>query len=88
MLDQNLQDLFLNTCRKSKAPVTIFLVNGVKLQGTISRFDNYCVMLSRDSILQMVYKHAISTIMPAHPLQLPLRDARDERVEKVPAEAL
>ena len=67
---QNLQDTFLNAVRKSKASVTIFLVNGVKLQGNITWFDNFCVLLRRDGQSQLVYKHAISTIMPAQPVQL------------------
>jgi host factor-I protein len=67
---QNLQDTFLNSVRKSKTPLTIFLVNGVKLQGVVSWFDNFCVLLRRDGQSQLVYKHAISTIMPAHPVQL------------------
>ena len=67
---QNLQDTFLNAVRKSKLPVTIFLVNGVKLQGNITWFDNFCVLLRRDGHSQLVYKHAISTIMPGHPVQL------------------
>src|ERR1051326_466234 len=61
---QNLQDTFLNAVRKSKASVTIFLVNGVKLQGHITWFDNFCVLLRRDGQAQLVYKHAISTVMP------------------------
>lgn len=67
---QNLQDTFLNTVRKSKTPLTIFLVNGVKLQGVVTWFDNFCVLLRRDGHSQLVYKHAISTIMPAQPIQL------------------
>lgn len=67
---QNLQDTFLNSVRKSKIPLTIFLVNGVKLQGVVSWFDNFCVLLRRDGQSQLVYKHAISTIMPAQPVQL------------------
>ena len=66
---QNLQDVFLNSVRKAKMPVTVFLVNGVKLQGIITWFDNFCVLLRRDSHSQLVYKHAISTIMPAQPVQ-------------------
>lgn len=68
--NQNLQDVFLNTVRKSKTSVTIFLVNGVKLQGIITWFDNFCVLLRRDGHSQLVYKHAISTVMPAAPIQL------------------
>ncbi len=67
---QNLQDTFLNSVRRSKTPLTIFLVNGVKLQGVVSWFDNFCVLLRRDGQSQLVYKHAISTIMPAQPVQL------------------
>ena len=67
---QNLQDVFLNQVRKSKMSVTIFLINGVKLQGVITWFDNFCVLLRRDGQSQLVYKHAISTIMPGGPLSL------------------
>ncbi len=67
---QNLQDTFLNHVRKQKIPLTIFLVNGVKLQGVVTWFDNFCVLLRRDGHSQLVYKHAISTIMPGHPVQL------------------
>ena len=67
---QNLQDVFLNHVRKVKMPVTIFLVNGVKLQGVITWFDNFCVLLRRDNHAQLVYKHAISTVMPGQPIQL------------------
>jgi host factor-I protein len=67
---QNVQDVFLNYVRKNKTPVTIFLVNGVKLQGVITWFDNFSVLLRRDAHSQLVYKHAISTIMPAAPVQL------------------
>ncbi|EKF43677.1 RNA chaperone Hfq [Nitratireductor indicus] len=67
---QNLQDLFLNTVRKSKNPLTIFLINGVKLTGIVTSFDNFCVLLRRDGHSQLVYKHAISTIMPSQPVQL------------------
>ncbi len=64
----NLQDTFLNGVRKAKISVTIFLVNGVKLQGIVTWFDNFCVLLRRDGHSQLVYKHAISTIMPASPI--------------------
>ncbi|MBN9343657.1 MAG: RNA chaperone Hfq [Caedibacter sp. 38-128] len=66
----NLQDTFLNHLRKNKNPVTLFLVNGVKLQGIITWFDNFSVLLRRDAHSQLVYKHAISTIMPTNPVQL------------------
>ena len=72
---QNLQDLFLNTVRKQKISLTIFLINGVKLTGVVTSFDNFCVLLRRDGHSQLVYKHAISTIMPAAPVQLYEPDA-------------
>ena len=67
---QNVQDAFLNNIRKQKAPVTVFLVNGVKLQGIVTWFDNFSVLLRRDGHTQLVYKHAISTIMPSVPVIL------------------
>lgn len=67
---QNLQDVFLNTVRKQKISLTIFLVNGVKLTGVVTSFDNFCVLLRRDGHSQLVYKHAISTIMPSQPVNL------------------
>jgi host factor-I protein len=66
----NLQDMFLNSLRRSKAPVTMFLVKGVKLQGIITWFDNFSVLLRRDGQAQLIYKHAISTIMPSQPIDL------------------
>jgi host factor-I protein len=66
----NLQDMFLNNLRRAKMPVTMFLVKGVKLQGIITWFDNFSVLLRRDGQAQLIYKHAISTIMPAQPLDL------------------
>jgi host factor-I protein len=68
--NNNLQDVFLNTVRKDHAPVTVFLVNGVKLQGIITWFDSFSLLLKRDQHIQLVYKHAISTIMPAQPINL------------------
>ena len=67
---QNVQDVFLNHVRKNKTPITVFLINGVKLQGVISWFDNFSVLLRRDGHVQLVYKHAISTVMPGGPVQL------------------
>ena len=78
--NQNLQDVFLNHVRKNKTPVTVFLVNGVKLQGIISWFDNFCVLLRRDGHSQLVYKHAISTVMPVAPIQL-FEEKEEEAVE-------
>ena len=73
----NLQDTFLNSVRKSKNPVTLYLVNGVKLQGVITWFDNFSVLLRREGTLQLVYKHAISTIMPSLPLDLVGEDTEE-----------
>src|SRR6266699_935939 len=80
---QNLQDTFLNYVRKNKTPLTIFLVNGVKLQGIVTWFDNFCVLLRRDGHSQLVYKHAISTIMPGQPVQL--FEGAEEAVSAAPA---
>lgn len=67
---QSVQDMFLNTIRKEKMPVTVYLMCGVKLQGIITWFDNFSMLLRRDGHTQLVYKHAVSTIMPSEPLQL------------------
>jgi host factor-I protein len=67
---QSLQDLFLNHLRKNKIPVTMFLVKGVKLQGIVTWFDNFSILLRRDGQSQLVYKHAISTIMPGQQLSV------------------
>ena len=67
---QNLQDAFLNQVRKDKNSVTVFLINGVKLQGVITWFDNFCILLRRDGQSQLVYKHAVSTIMPSQNVSL------------------
>ncbi len=66
---QNLQDNFLNTLRKEHTPVSIFLVNGIKLQGRVDSFDQYVIML-KNTVSQMVYKHAISTIVPGKPVRM------------------
>src|SRR3546814_20354559 len=68
--NQSVQDVFLNHIRKNKVPVTVFLVNGVKLQGIVTWFANFSVLLRRDAHSQLVYKHAISTVLPATPDQL------------------
>ena len=70
---QSLQDPFLNALRKERVPVSIFLVNGIKLQGQIESFDQFVVLL-RNSVSQMVYKHAISTVVPARNIKLPRAD--------------
>ena len=77
---KNVQDEFLNHIRKQKTPVTIFLVNGVKLQGIVTWFDNFSVLLRRDGHTQLVYKHAISTVMPSMPIQL-FEPEKEENVE-------
>lgn len=67
---QTLQDAFLNLLRKNKTPVTMFLVKGVKLQGIVTWFDNFSILLRRDGQSQLVYKHAVSTIMPTSPVDV------------------
>ena len=67
---QNLHDAFLNNVRKNKISLTLFLVNGVKLTGIVTWFDNFCLLLRRDGHSQLVYKHAISKIMPSEPVNL------------------
>ena len=74
---QSLQDPFLNILRKEKVPVSIYLVNGIKLQGHVDSFDLFVVLL-KNSVNQMVYKHAISTIVPARNVRLPLPDDEDD----------
>ena len=66
----NLQDVFLNALRKNKIPTTVFLVNGVKLQGIVTWFDNFSLLLRREAHSQLIYKHAISTVMPNLPVAL------------------
>lgn len=66
--NQNIQDVFLNTLRKKKVPVTVFLASGVKLQGNITGFDNFCITLRRGPQMQLVYKHSIATVVPAGPV--------------------
>ncbi|MEG9862471.1 MAG: RNA chaperone Hfq [Parvularculales bacterium] len=75
---KNLQETFLNSVRKDHASVTVFLVNGVKLQGIITWFDNFCLLLKREQHVQLVYKHAISTIMPSDPINFNIGDETEE----------
>ena len=89
---QSLQDPFLNTLRKERVPVSIYLVNGIKLQGQIDSFDQFVVLL-RNSVSQMVYKHAISTVVPARNMRLPTRTRKarrrpHRRVRRTPTERL
>lgn len=73
----SVQEVFLNTIRRDKTPVTVFLVNGVKLQGVVTWFDNFSLLLRRDAHSQLVYKHAISTIMPTQLIRLFEGDRED-----------
>ena len=76
---QNLQDALLNAVRKSRTPLTVYIVNGVKLQGVVTWFDNFCILLRGEGRPpQLVYKHAISTIAPNAPVQLFDEDAQDD----------
>lgn len=74
---QNLQDNFLNALRKEHTPVSIFLVNGIKLQGKVDSFDQYVIML-KNTVSQMVYKHAISTIVPSKSVKISRDDETTE----------
>lgn len=72
---QSLQDPYLNVLRKERVPVSIFLVNGIKLQGQIESFDQFVILL-KNTVSQMVYKHAISTVVPSRPVKLPQGDEK------------
>jgi host factor-I protein len=78
---QSLQDPFLNALRKEKVPVSIYLVNGIKLQGQIDSFDQFVVLL-RNSVSQMVYKHAISTVVPSRNIRVSSGEEDDEDIEE------
>jgi host factor-I protein len=85
---QSLQDTFLNHIRKNRLPVTVFLMNGVKLQGVITWFDSFSVLLRREGHSQLVYKHAVSTVMPTQAVQLSHPEASVEPLpEDAPAKA-
>lgn len=73
---QSLQDPFLNTLRKEKVPVAIYLVSGIKLQGQIESFDQFVIVL-KNTVSQMVYKHAISTVVPNRAIRIPLQDGAE-----------
>ena len=72
---QTLQDPYLNVLRKERVPVSIFLVNGIKLQGQIESFDQFVILL-KNTVSQMVYKHAVSTVVPSRPVKLPQVDEK------------
>ncbi|HUG03950.1 MAG TPA: RNA chaperone Hfq [Steroidobacteraceae bacterium] len=80
---QSLQDPFLNALRKERVPVSIYLVNGIKLQGQVDSFDQFVVLL-KNSVSQMVYKHAISTVVPARNVRLPAAEGAEEEGVKEP----
>jgi host factor-I protein len=71
---QHLQEPFLNALRKERIPVSIFLVNGIKLQGQVESFDQFVILL-KNSVSQMVYKHAVSTIVPSKPVKLDIENS-------------
>ena len=75
-----LQDPYLNILRKERVPVSIYLVNGIKLQGQIESFDQFVVLL-KNTVSQMVYKHAISTVVPSRVVRVPLQDPPDDEEE-------
>jgi host factor-I protein len=80
--NQNVQDVLLNALRKNKTPVTIYLANGVKLQGSITGFDNFSVVLRRGPQMQLIYKHAMATVVPSEPVRLFEPDAGAEGVDE------
>ena len=82
---QSLQDPFLNQLRKEHVPVSIYLVNGIKLQGQIDSFDQFVVLL-KNTVNQMVYKHAISTVVPARNVRLPSPEEPEGGVDPAPAD--
>ena len=74
-MSQNVQEDFLNDLKKNKVSVTVFLINGVKLQGIITWFDEYSLLLRRDGHTQLIYKHAVSTIMPSTAVDIAIPEA-------------
>jgi host factor-I protein len=79
---ENLQDVFLNHLRTTKTRVTLYLINGVRLEGIITGFDTFSVLLKRDKSCQLVYKHAISTVMPFAPIRLFNEEEEDEDTQQ------
>jgi len=78
---QNLQDPYLNVLRKERIPVSIYLVNGIKLQGQVESFDQFVILL-KNTVSQMVYKHAISTVVPSRAVRVPLVNPDDENADE------
>ncbi len=76
-----LQDPFLNVLRKERIPVSIYLVNGIKLQGQVESFDQFVVLL-KNTVSQMIYKHAISTVVPSRPVKIPIDDDEEKEDTK------
>ena len=76
-----LQDPYLNLLRKERIPVSIFLVNGIKLQGQIESFDQFVILL-KNTVSQMVYKHAISTVVPSRTIRMPMQHPSDDDAEE------
>ncbi len=76
---QTLQDPYLNILRKERVPVSIYLVNGIKLQGQIESFDQFVILL-KNTVSQMVYKHAVSTVVPSRPIRMPLPEEGEDEV--------
>ncbi len=83
---QNMQDVFLNNCRKEKKSVTVYLVNGVKLQGIITGFDNFSLVLRRNQHAQLVYKHSIATVVPSTSISMGGSENQSESVEEAAEE--
>ena len=81
---QNLQEVFLNHVRNGQIPLTVFLVNGIRLQGILTWFDSFSLLLKREAHSQLVYKQAISTIVPADPIRLYEQDDASEPVARAP----
>ncbi len=79
--EQSLQDIYLNYLRKEKVPVTVYLINGTRLKGTIKGFDNFVIIL-KQNVQQLIYKHAVSTISPEREVELRLNSAQEEKVNE------
>lgn len=74
----NLQDTFLNKARKNSVGITVYLINGYQIRGLVKGFDNYTIVMEGDNKQQLIYKHAISTIIPSSPIELSIKDSNDK----------